>query len=87
MPCRGSEENMEKRLQKVVENLNQEIETLEAHARRIEALLPNLPPNARLQWEATSTARLVYEEELRNLLNVVLGKSNVKTNPIAGTFD
>jgi hypothetical protein len=73
MPCRGSEENMEKRVQQVFENLNQEIETLEAHARRIEALLPNLP-NARQQWEATSTARLVYEEELRKLLNVVLGK-------------
>ena len=70
----GSEENMEKRLQQVFENLNQEIETLEVHARRIEALLPNLPPNARQQWEATSTARLVYEEELRKLLNVVLGK-------------
>ena len=63
---------MEKRLQQVFENLNQEIETLAAHARRIEALLPNLPPNARQQWEATSTARLVYEEELRKLLNVVL---------------
>jgi hypothetical protein len=74
MPCRGSEENMEKRLQQVFENLNQEIETLEVHARRIEALLPNLPPNARQQWEATSTARLVYEEELRKLLNVVLGE-------------
>jgi len=45
------------RVQQVFENLNQEIETLEAHARRIEALLPNLPPNARQQWEATSTAR------------------------------
>ena len=65
---------MEKRLKQVFENLNQEIETLEAHARRIEALLPNLPPKARQQWEATSTARLVYEEELRKLLNVVLGK-------------
>jgi hypothetical protein len=78
---------MEKRLQQIFENLNQEIETLEAHARRIEALLPNLPPNARQQWEATSTARLVYEEELRKLLNVVLEKSNVKTDPIAGTLD
>ena len=65
---------MEKRVQQVFENLNQEIETLEAHARRIEALLPNLPPNARQQWEATSTARLAYEEELRKLLNAVLGK-------------
>jgi hypothetical protein len=74
MPCRGREENMEKRLQQVFENLNQEIETLEAHARRIEALLPNLPPNARQQWEATSAARIFYEEELRKLLNVVLGK-------------
>ena len=73
MPCRSSEENME-RVQQVFENLNQEIETLEAHARRIEALLPNLPPNARQQWEATSTARLVSEEELRKLLNAVLGK-------------
>jgi hypothetical protein len=74
MPCRGSGENMEKRLQQVFENLDQEIETLEVHGRRIEALLPNLPPNAPQQWEATSTARLVYEEELRKLLNVVLGK-------------
>ena len=55
MPCRNSEENMEKRLQQVFENLNQEIETLEAHAKRIEALL--------------------------------LGKSNVKPDPIAGTLD
>ena len=68
----GSEENMEKRVQQVFENLNQEIETLEVHARRIEALLPNLPPNARQQWEATSAARIVYEEELRKLLNAVL---------------
>jgi hypothetical protein len=74
MPCRGSEENMEKRLQQLFENLNQEIETLEAHARRIEALLPHLPPNARQQWEVTSAARIVYEEELRKLLNVVLRK-------------
>jgi hypothetical protein len=64
---------MEKRLQKVFEDLNQEIENLESHARRIEALLPNLPPNARQQWELTSTARVGYEEELRRLLNVVLG--------------
>jgi hypothetical protein len=74
MPCRGREENMEKRLQEVFKNLNQEIESLEAHARRVEALLPHLPPNARQQWEATSTARLAYEEELRKLLNAVLGK-------------
>ena len=65
---------MEKRLQEVFKNLNQEIESLEAHARRIEALLPHLPPNARQQWEVTSAARIVYEEELRKLLNAVLGK-------------
>jgi hypothetical protein len=56
---------MEKRAQQLFENMNQEIETLEAHAKRIEALLPHLPPNARQQWEATSAARIVYEEELR----------------------
>ena len=70
----STEENMEKRVQEVFENLNQEIESLEAHARRVEALLPHLPPNARQQWTATATARLAYEEELRKLLNVVLGK-------------
>jgi hypothetical protein len=40
---------MEKRVQEVFENLNQEIENLEAHARRVEASLPHLPPNARQQ--------------------------------------
>jgi hypothetical protein len=70
MPCRGGEESMET----VFANLNEEIESLEAHARRIERLLPHLPPNARQQWEATSTARFAYEEQLRKLLNAVLGK-------------
>jgi phytoene/squalene synthetase len=65
---------MEKRTQEVFENLNREIESLEAHARTVEALLPHLPPNARQQWEAASTARLAYEEQLRKLLNVVLRK-------------
>ena len=70
----STEENMEKRVQEVFENLNQEIESLEGHARRVEALLPHLHPNARQQWTATATARLAYEEELRKLLNAVLGK-------------
>jgi hypothetical protein len=64
---------MESRVQQAFANLNEEIESLEAHARRIEGLLPHMPPNARQQWEATSTARLAYEEQLRKLLNAVLG--------------
>jgi hypothetical protein len=43
---------MATRVQQVFANLNEEIESLEAHARRIEGLLPHLPPNARQQWEA-----------------------------------
>jgi hypothetical protein len=65
---------MENRLQQVFINLNQEIENLEAHARRIEELVPHLHLNAQEQWEATAKARRAYEEELRTLLNVVLGK-------------
>jgi hypothetical protein len=65
---------MENRVQQVFINLNQEIETLETHARRIEELVPHLPLNAQEQWKATAKARRAYEEELRKLLNVVLGK-------------
>jgi hypothetical protein len=63
---------MEKRVQQVFVNLNQEIENLEMHARTIEELLPHLHPNAQEQWKATTKARRAYEEELRALLNVVL---------------
>ena len=65
---------MENKVQQVFVNLNQEIENLEAHARRIEELLPRLHPSAQEQWKATAKARRAYEEELRKLLNVVLGK-------------
>jgi|HubBroStandDraft_6_1064221.scaffolds.fasta_scaffold01776_22 hypothetical protein len=65
---------MENKMQQVFANLNQEIEHLEAHARRIEELLPRLHPKAQEQWKVTEKARLAYEEELRALLNVVLGE-------------
>jgi len=61
-------------MQQVFANLNEEIESLETHARRIEALVPHLPPKARQQWDAASHARLAYEEQLRKLLNAVLEK-------------
>jgi hypothetical protein len=63
---------MEKRMQQVFVNLNQEIENLEMHARRIEELLPHLHPKAQEQWKTTAKARRAYEEELRTLLNAVL---------------
>jgi septal ring factor EnvC (AmiA/AmiB activator) len=65
---------MENTLQQVFANLNQEIENLEAHARRIEELLPHFPRKAREHWKATAKARRAYEEELRVLLNLVLEK-------------
>jgi hypothetical protein len=65
---------MENKMQQVFVNLNQEIENLEAHARRIEELLPHLHPKAQEQWKVTDKARRAYEEELRALLNAVLGK-------------
>jgi hypothetical protein len=65
---------MEKRLRQLFENLNQEIENLEMHARTIEELLPHLHPSAQEQWKATNKARRAYEEALRALLNVVLEK-------------
>jgi hypothetical protein len=65
---------METRIQEVFADLNEEIENLEARARRIEVLIPHLPPNARRQWDVTSSARIAYEEQLRKLLNAVLGK-------------
>jgi hypothetical protein len=63
---------MQKRVQQVFVNLNQEIETLEMHARKIEGLVPHLNPNAQKQWKTTAKARRAYEEELRTLLNAVL---------------
>jgi hypothetical protein len=63
---------MEKRVQQVFVNLNQEIENLEMHARKIEELLPHLHPKAQEQWKTTSKARRAYEDELRALLNAVL---------------
>jgi len=65
---------VEKRVQQVFENLNQEIENLEMHARRIEELLPHLNSKAQEQWKTTAKARRAYEEELRKLLNAVLEK-------------
>jgi hypothetical protein len=63
---------MEKRVQQVFVNLNQEIENLEMHARKIEELLPHLHPKAQEQWKTTAKARRAYEDELRALLNAVL---------------
>jgi hypothetical protein len=63
---------MEKKVQQVFVNLNQEIENLEMHARRIEELLPHLHPAAQEQWKVTAKARCAYEEQLRALLNAVL---------------
>jgi hypothetical protein len=65
---------MENKMQQVFVNLNDEIENLEAHARRIEEMLPHLHLKAQKQWKVTGQARRVYEEELRALLNVVLGR-------------
>jgi hypothetical protein len=65
---------MENRVQQVFKNLNQEIENLETHARKIEELLPHLHPKAQEQWKVTATARRAYEEQLRLLLNMVLDK-------------
>ena len=65
---------METKVRGVFADLNEEIESLEAHARGIEALVPHLPPNARRVWDVTSNARRAYEEQLRKLLNAVLGK-------------
>jgi hypothetical protein len=61
-------------MQQVFASLNEEIESLETHARRIEVLAPQLPPKVRQQWDTTSHARLAYEEQLRKLLNAVLEK-------------
>jgi hypothetical protein len=72
--CHAEVETMETRMQQGFANLNEEIESLELHARRIETLAPHLPPKARQQWDATSDARLAYEEQLRKLLNAVLEK-------------
>jgi len=63
---------METTIHQIFADLNEEIERLEARARRIEVLVPHLPPNARQQWDATSDARLAYEEQLRKLLHAVL---------------
>ena len=65
---------METRLQRLFATLNQEIENLETHARKIEELLPHLHPKAQKQWMATAESRRAYEEQLRVLLNVVLDK-------------
>jgi hypothetical protein len=65
---------MENKLQQVFADLNKEIESLEANARRIEELLPHLHPSAQERWKATAKARRAYEEALRKLLNVVLKK-------------
>jgi hypothetical protein len=65
---------METRIQELFADLNEEIENLEARARRIEVLVRHLPPSARRQWDATSNARLAYEEQLRKLLNAILGE-------------
>jgi hypothetical protein len=69
---RDRKKKMEKKVQQVFINLNQEIENLEMHARRIEELLPYLHPTAQEQWKVTAKARRAYEEELRALLNAVL---------------
>jgi hypothetical protein len=65
---------MQLKVQQVFVNLNQEIESLEMHARKIEELLPHLNRNAQERWKTTVKARRAYEEELRALLNAVLEK-------------